>query len=66
MSYGPNLFEIYRQAGVYAGKILDGAKPGDLPVLQPTRFDLFINTRTAKALGLTVPQSLRVRAEFIE
>jgi len=66
MSYGPNLFEVYRQAGVYAGKILDGAKPGDLPVLQPTRFDLVINKAVAKALGLTIPRSLMVRAELVE
>jgi putative ABC transport system substrate-binding protein len=67
MSYGASLSDTYRQLGVYTGKILRGAKPDDLPVLRPTRFELVINTRTAKTMGLTVPQSILVAAdELIE
>ena len=67
MSYGASLADTYRQVGVYAGKILRGTRPDDLPVLRPTKFELVINTRTAKGLGLSVPQSMLVAAdELIE
>ena len=67
MSYGGNLSEEFRLLGVYAGRILKGEKPGDLPVQQATRFELIINLTTAKALGVTVPVSLLTRAdELIE
>jgi putative tryptophan/tyrosine transport system substrate-binding protein len=65
MSYGASLSDTYRQLGVYAAKILHGAKPDDLPVLRPTKFDLVINTRTAKALGLAVSQSVLVSADEV-
>ena len=63
MSYGENLAEKYRRSAAYVHKILNGAKPGDLPVEQPTRVALVINRRTAKALGLAIPRELLLRAD---
>jgi len=63
MSYAPSNTELFRGAATYVDKILKGAKPGNLPVQEPTKFELVINLRTAKTLGLTIPQSLLLRAD---
>ena len=65
ISYGPDLPDLFRRCGIYAGRILGGTKPADLPIERPARFELVVNLKTAKVLGITVPEAILVRADEV-
>jgi ABC-type uncharacterized transport system substrate-binding protein len=65
MSYGPNIYGLFRQAAIYVDKILKGAKPGDLPVQRPVRFEMIVNLKTARAIGLAIAPSLTLQADRV-
>jgi putative tryptophan/tyrosine transport system substrate-binding protein len=65
ISYGPDLPDMFRRCGVYVGKILSGTKPADLPLERPARFELIVNLKTAQALGITIPETILVRADDV-